>query len=98
MLINHASLPIRKERLSLTSKARMEANQNEFMEKGGVSDRVKSFREVYCSEDCPRARPGFVKFIRNKLRKEQNLIHSRQSGSKTGLVGIENGIRLQKKE
>ena len=41
ILINHASAPIRKERLSPTSKARREASRNEFMEKGGVPDRVK---------------------------------------------------------
>ena len=33
-LINHASAPIRKVRLSPTSKARREASQNEFMVKG----------------------------------------------------------------
>ena len=43
VLINHASAPIRKERLSPTSKARREASRNQFMEKGGMPDRVKSF-------------------------------------------------------
>ena len=74
ILINHASAPIRKERLSPMSKARREASQNEFMEKGGVPDRVESFREIISREDRPRARPGFVKPIQNGLRKEQNLI------------------------
>ena len=37
-----ASAPIRKERLSPTSKARREASRNEFVEKGGVLDRVKN--------------------------------------------------------
>ena len=74
ILINHASAPIRKERLSPTSKARREASRNEFMEKGGMPDRVKSFGEINSREDHPRARPGFVKPIRNGLRKEQNLI------------------------
>ena len=73
-LINHACAPIRKERLSPTSKARKEASRNEFMEKGGMPDRVKSFREINSREDRPRARPGFVKPIRNELRKVQNLI------------------------
>ena len=43
ILINHASAPIRKERLSLTSKAKREASRNEFMKKGGMADRVESF-------------------------------------------------------
>ena len=43
ILINHASAPIRKERLSPMSKARREASQNEFMEKGRMPDRVESF-------------------------------------------------------
>ena len=34
ILINHASAPIRKERLSPTSKARREASRNQFVEKG----------------------------------------------------------------
>ena len=44
------------------------------MEKGGMPDRVESFREINSREDRPRARPGFVKPIRNGLRKIQNLI------------------------
>ena len=43
ILKNHASAPIRKQRLSPTSKARREASRNEFMEKGEMPDRVKSF-------------------------------------------------------
>ena len=43
ILINHASAPIRKERLSPTTKARTEASRNQFMEKGGMPDRVESF-------------------------------------------------------
>ena len=74
ILINHASAPIRKKRSSPTSKARREASRNEFMEKGRMPDRVESFREVNSRADHPRARPGFVKPIRNGLRKEQNLI------------------------
>ena len=63
ILINHASSPIRKERLRPTSKARREASQNEFMEKGGMPDRVKSFGKINSREDCSRARSGFVKSI-----------------------------------
>ena len=74
ILINQASAPIRTNRLSPTSKARREASRNDFMEKAGMPDWVKSFREINSREDCPRSRPGFVKPIRNELRKKQNLI------------------------
>ena len=43
ILINHKGMPIRKERLSPTSKARREASQNKFVEKGRMPDGVKSF-------------------------------------------------------
>ena len=98
ILKDHASAPIRKERLSPTSKARREASRNEFMVEGGMPDRVKSFREINSRQDRPIARPGFVKPIRNGLRKVQNLIKYRPSRAKIGLSGIENGIRLQKEE
>ena len=74
ILINHRSAPIRKERLSPTSKARREASRNQFVEKGGMPDRVKSFREINSRENRPRARPGFVKPIQKGLIKVQNLI------------------------
>ena len=74
ILINHTSAPIRKKRLSPTSKARREASQNKFVEKGGIPDRDKSFQEINSTEDRPRAWPGFVKPIRNGLKKVQNLI------------------------
>ena len=98
ILKNHASAPIRKERLSPTSKARREASRNQFVEKDGMPDRVKSFREIDSTQDRPRARPGFVKPIRNGLRKVQNLIKSRPSRAETGLARRENGIRFQKEE
>ena len=60
ILINHTSAAVRKERLSPTSKARREASRNQFVEKGGMPDRVKSFREIDSRENRPRARPGFV--------------------------------------
>ena len=63
ILKDHRSAPNRKERLSPTSKARREASQNKFVEKGGMPDRVKSFREIDSREDRLRARPGFVKPI-----------------------------------
>ena len=74
ILINHRSAPIRKKRLSPTSKPSREASRNKFVEKGGMPDRVESFGEIDSRENCPRARPGFVKPIRNGLRKVQNLI------------------------
>ena len=46
ILINLASAPIRKERLSPTSKAKREASRNKFVKKGGVPDRVESFGET----------------------------------------------------
>ena len=74
ILINHRSAPIRKKRLSPTSKARREARRNEFMEKGWMPDRVESFGEIDSREDRPRARPGFVKPILNGLRKMKNSV------------------------
>ena len=74
ILINHRSAPIRKERLSPSSKATREASRNQFVEKDGMPDRVKSFREIHSRQDRPRARPGFNKPIRNGPRKIQNLI------------------------
>ena len=97
ILINHASAPVRSERLSLTNKASREASRK-FMEKGKIPDRVESFREIDSRQDRPRARPGFVKLIQNGLRKVQNLIKCRPSRAETGLVGRENEIRFQKEE
>ena len=74
ILINHASTPIRKERWGPTSKARKEASRNQFKYKGGMPGRVKSFGEINSEKNHPRTRPGFVKPIRNELKKEQNLI------------------------
>ena len=68
------------------------------VEKGRMPDRVKSFRKINSRQDRPRARPGFVKPIRNGLRKVQNLIKCRPSRAETSLARRENGITLQKKE
>ena len=75
-----------------------ETSRNKFVEKSGIPDRVKSFREIDSRQDRLRARPGFVKFIRNGLRKVQNLIKCTPRRAETGLAGRENGIRFQKKE
>ena len=69
-----------------------------FMEKGGITDRVKSFREINIIEDHSRARPGFDIPTRNGLRMIQNLIKSRPSMVETGLAGRENGFRSQKQK
>ena len=61
ILIDHTSVPVRRERLSPTSKARREASRNQFVEEGRMPDRVKSFREINRRQDRPKARPGFVK-------------------------------------
>ena len=90
ILINDASAPIRKERLSPTSKARREASGNEFVEKGRAPDRVESFGEINCRKDRPRAQSGFVQPICSGLRKEQNLIKSRPLKAEIGLAGREN--------
>ena len=74
ILKHHTSTPIRKERWSPMSKARREASRNQFVEKRRMPDRVKSIREIDSRQDRPRAWPGFVKPIGNKLRKVQNLI------------------------
>ena len=63
-----------------------------------MPDRVKSFREIDSRENCPRARPGFIKPIQNELRKVENLIECRPTGAETDLAGRENGIRFQKEE
>ena len=61
-------------------------------------DRAKSFREIDSRQDRSRARSGFVKPIRNGLRKVQNLIESIPSMVETGLTGRKNGIRFLKAE
>ena len=58
---NHASAPIRKERLSLTIKASREASRNKFVKNNGMPDGVESFREIDSSKNRPIARLGFVK-------------------------------------
>ena len=43
ILINHASAPVRKERLSPTSKPRREASRNELMKRAGCQTESKAF-------------------------------------------------------
>ena len=97
ILKNHTSAPVRKERLSPTNKARREASRNKFVEKSGRPGRVKSFGEIDSGENCLRARPGFVKPIRNELRKVQNLIKCRPSRAGTSLAGERMELDSRKK-
>ena len=62
-----------------------------------MPDRVKSFQEINSRQDRPRAQPGFVKPIRNGLRKEQNLIESKTSRAETGLAGERMELDSRKK-
>ena len=50
ILINHTSAPIRKERLSSTSKARREASRNKFVEKGGCQTKSKALEKSMIQE------------------------------------------------
>ena len=65
ILENYANVPIRKERLSPTSKARRKASRNKFIEKGTIPDKIKSLKKVNLNKNYPRARLGFVKSIQN---------------------------------
>ena len=69
ILKNRTNAPIRKERSSQTSEARREASRNKFVEKGEVLVRMESFGKVDRSKNRLKARLGFVKLIRNELRK-----------------------------
>ena len=63
-----------------------------------MPDRIESFQKVDRSKNRPRARLGFVKPIRNGLRKIQNLIESRRSTAETSLAGRENEVGFPKEE
>ena len=92
---NHASDPVRKERLNPASKARREFTRNKFVEKSEGLDRVEILGDIGRSKN---HRLGFVKPIRNGLRKKQNLINGRWSRVETGMAGRENEARFQKEE
>ena len=62
-----------------------------------MPDRVKSFREIDSRQDRPRARPGFVKPIRNGLRKVQNLIECRPTRAETARRGERMELDSRKK-
>ena len=82
ILENHASTRIRKKSLSPTSKARREAIQIKFVQKYWVPDRVESSGKIDSSENCPRARPEFVKPIRNRLGTKKHLSREDRPGRK----------------
>ena len=63
ILINHASAPIRKERLSQQAKQGGRPAEMSLWKKGEVPDRLKSFGEIDSREDRSRAQSGFVKSI-----------------------------------
>ena len=93
---NLSSLPIRKERLSPTSKTRSKASRKKFMEKSGIPVRVESLGEINSSKNCRGSLFRFVKLIENGLRKVKYLIESRPTRTETDAG--ENDVRLQKKE
>ena len=66
--------------------------------RAGCQTESKALDKIDSRQDRPRSWPGFVKPIRNGLRKIQNLISSKPPRAETGLAGRENGIRLQKEE
>ena len=63
ILKNYTSVLVRKERLHPTSKAKMKASQNKFIERSEMPDRVKNLREVGHSKNHPRAQLGFATSI-----------------------------------
>ena len=86
-----------KGRLSPASKARRETSRNEFVEKGGVPDRVESFREINDRQDRV---PG-LGLLNHPKWTEQGTefdLKCRPSRAETGLAGRNNGIRLQKED
>ena len=59
-----------KGKIEFNEQSKERGSRNKFVEKCGIPDRVKSFREVDSSENHPKARPGFAKPVGNGLRKE----------------------------
>ena len=86
-----------QKELSPTSKARKETSQNKFVKKDGVPDRGESFRKIDSSENRPRTWPGFVKSIRNGLKKKQNLIESSRPERKPAWRGKRTELDSRKK-
>ena len=66
ILISHA--PVRKERLSPTSRVSKEASRNKFVIEGGIPVRDESYKEVDRSKNRPRIWQRFAKAIRNELK------------------------------
>ena len=96
---NHATAPVRKERLSPTSKERGGGgSRNEYMKKTEMPNRIKRLRKINRSKNHWRARLGFVQPIYNRLRKLMNLINSKPTRAQTGLERIENGVKAQERK
>ena len=97
ILKNYASTHVRQERWSLTSKERREVSRKSFVKKGEVPGGVESLEKSIIAR-IVQDWSGFVKPIRNGLRKINNLIQSRPSRAETGMARRFNGIRFQKEE
>ena len=82
----HVSAPIRKERLSGTSKARKEASRNKFLKKGRCQTESKALEKSMVAKNRLRTKVEFVKPTRNGVRMKQNLIENRPAwqGEKMG--------------
>ena len=65
ILINHTSAPIRKERLSPTSKARREASRNKFVEKAGRQTESKAVKKLIVARIVRE--PGVGLFNRSEM-------------------------------
>ena len=90
-LNSHASAPNKKERLSSTSKARKEANQNKFVKKGGMPDRIKSLEKVDHYKNRPRHGLGFVKPFQSVLKKR--LAEGKQKSQEASPSGMDGNDR-----
>ena len=73
ILKNHTSVTVGREGLCQFNKPRKEASRNKLVKESGMPDRVGNFGNIDTSKDCPRARLGFVKPIRNGLTKDKEL-------------------------
>ena len=74
ILINHASVLIRKKRLSPTGKARIEASRNEFMKKGKFQTESKAFEKSIVEKIIREPGLGLLNSSEMDREKEQNLI------------------------
>ena len=85
-----------KEKIESNEQSKDGGQPKSVCGKGRDARQSQKLREIDSRKNRPRDRPGFVKPIRNGLRKVQNLIKCRPTRVETGLAGRENGIRFQK--